>query len=136
METKLPQTFDECLAIAGTEREKSFFSNPELMAQFESDEIAYKKMKVITRALNTDQETKEAWTPDWSNYDQGKYYPWFDMDADEKDAAGVGFSFLGYDSDLTLSDVGSRLCFKSRELAKYAGQQFTEIYKEYFVIKK
>ncbi len=130
------KSFEDALALAGTEKEKAFFSDEQLMAQFEPDEIAYKKMKVITRALNTDPETKEVWQPDWINYDQWKYYPWFNMNPDEKDAAGVGFSDGDCVLTVTHSSVGSRLVFKTRELAKYAGTQFTEIYKEYFVIKK
>lgn len=37
------------------------------------DEIAYKKLKVIVKALN------EGWTPDWNNDDQPKWYPWFEL---------------------------------------------------------
>lgn len=37
------------------------------------DEIAYKKLKVIAKALN------EGWQPDWTNSNQYKYYPWFDL---------------------------------------------------------
>jgi hypothetical protein len=50
------------------------------------DEIAYKKLKVITRALN------EGWEPNWNNDNQYKWYPWFYMDS-------PGFRF--YDSDYT-----------------------------------
>jgi len=80
------------------------------------DEIAYKKLKIITKALN------EGWTPDWSNSNQYKWYPYFKM-------SGFGFSGTLYDYSYTTADVGSRLCFKSSELAEYAGKQFEEIYK-------
>lgn len=87
--------------------------------------IAHAKLIIIAEALN------EGWKPDWSDWDQYKYYPWFDM---EKSASG-GFSCNIYDSRVTASLVGSRLCFKSPELAEYAGTQFLDLYKDYFVIE-
>ncbi|MCL1657436.1 hypothetical protein M2T79_12595 [Elizabethkingia miricola] len=90
----------------------------------ESDEVAYRKVKLIVKALN------EGWTPDWSDSDQYKYFPWFNMGS----SSGAGFSCNVYDHWYSLSPVGSRLCFKNRDLAKYAGQQFESIYKEFMTI--
>ena len=84
--------------------------------------IAYQKLIIITRALN------EGWTPNWSNSSEYKYYPWFDM------SSGSGLSYGGYDYLYSTSNVGSRLCFKSRELAEYAGKQFIDIYTDFFII--
>ena len=88
--------------------------------------IANYQLMVIAEALN------EGWTPDWSNGEWDKWHPWFDMD----DSSSAGrFSFgasVDQDSDST---VGSRLCFKSEELADYAGTQFLELYRELFVIE-
>lgn len=85
------------------------------------DEAAYKKLKVIAAALN------QGWKPDWKNTSEYKYYPWFKM----QPASGLGLSYG--DCGCTFSDsiVGSRLCFKSQELAVYAGKQFTAIYSDY-----
>ena len=52
----------------------------------------------------------------------------------ESSSAG-GFVCNDYGSRGTYVAVGSRLCFKSRELAEYAGKQFKDIYEEYYVIK-
>lgn len=82
--------------------------------------IAHSKLIVITRALN------EGWTPDWTNGDEYKYYPWF-----KYDKAGFGFSSTDFDSWYTDTSVGSRLCFKTEALAEYAGKQFIEIYNEF-----
>ena len=92
--------------------------------------FAHYKLCVIAEAINKIENEGESWTPDWSNHSEYKYYPWFDMGS----PSGVGFSFgVGayWSSD---SDCGSRLCFISRSAAMYAGEQFEEIYKEYFVM--
>ena len=88
--------------------------------------IANYQLMVIAEALN------EGWTPDWSNGEWDKWYPWFDMD--NSSSAGR-FSFYAAAYQYSLSFVGSRLCFKSEELADYAGTQFLELYRELFVIE-
>jgi len=84
---------------------------------------AFTKLTIIARALN------ESWEPDWTNDNQYKYYPWFNMES------GSGLSFDVYVCWRSYSTVGSRLCFKSRELAEYAGKQFISIYTEMFILK-
>lgn len=86
---------------------------------------AHIKLVTIAEALN------EGWEPDWSNYNERKYYPWFEMEK-----TGVGFSFFVFDYRGTHSIVGSRLCYKSREIAEYAGTQFVELYRDSYVIQK
>jgi hypothetical protein len=85
--------------------------------------IDHAKLVIIAKAINGD------WTPDWSNSNQYKYYPWFVMGS----PAGVGFSYDGCDRWRTISGVGSRLCFESSEKAKYVAKQFFDLYKSYFV---
>lgn len=85
--------------------------------------IDHTKLVIIAKAINGE------WVPDWKNWNQYKYYPWFEMSS----SSGVGFSCDDYGGWLTYSGVGSRLCFESREKAKYAGTQFEELYKSYFV---
>jgi len=70
----------------------------------------------------------------WSNFDENKYYPWFDMVTYKKDLPGVGFSYDDYYYGYACTGVGSRLCYKTAELAKYAGKNFTQLYKDYYVI--
>lgn len=84
--------------------------------------VAFKKLSIIRQALN------EGWTPDWSNSNETKYYPWM------KYVPGSGFSFHVFGYGGTASVVGSRLCFKSRELAEYAGKQFRDLYNDLFVL--
>jgi len=81
---------------------------------------AYAKLIIIARALN------EGWVPDWNNSNQYKYYPYFDM------RSGAVFYYVGFFINVTA--VGSRLCFSSEKLAKYSGEQFQSIYKDYLTI--
>ena len=92
--------------------------------------LAHAKLVLITEALNTVENDGKRWLPDWEDISEYKYYPWFKMGS----SSGVGFSFLGYGLWSTGSNVGSRLCFKSREAAEYAGKQFEDLYKTYFEI--
>ena len=87
--------------------------------------VAHYKLVIIAEAVN------EGWKPNWDNWDERKYYPWFDL---EGSSSGAGFSYGGYVGWYAYPTVGSRLCFKNRDLAKYAGQQFESIYKEFMTI--
>lgn len=84
------------------------------------DEIAYKKLKIIIKAIN------QGWTPDWNNSNQNKYYPYFEVLS-----SGFGFSFTSYHCARTFTIVGSRLCFESRDKAQYVGKQFLQIYNDF-----
>jgi len=122
---------EECFKEKGFEDIKTFEDactelriNPVLVFnELDSpDEIAYKKLKVIAKAIN------QGWTPDWSDSDQYKYYPWFRVLS-----SGFGFSFSDYDYTGTDAGVGSRLCFESREKSDYAAAQFVDLYKEFLL---
>jgi hypothetical protein len=88
------------------------------------DEVAYKMIKEIVKAFN------EGWTPDWTDSSQYKYYPWFKMGS----PSGGGFSYGVYGHGHAGSSVGSRLCYKSADLAKHAGQLFESIYKDFLTL--
>lgn len=83
------------------------------------DEKAYRLLKLIAKSLN------QGWTPDWRNSNETKFYPYFDMSS--------GFRFYDFDGWGSHSAVGSRLCFKSKELAEYAGKQFADIYRQFMI---
>ena len=113
--------FDDVLKENGITREE--FENS--CKGLEPDEIAYRMAKLVCITYN------EGWKPDWNNSSEYKYYPWFDM----RSSASGGFSFDDYDIWFTRSGVGSRLCFKSADLAKHAGKLFEqEIYKPLFTL--
>jgi hypothetical protein len=93
-----------------------------LCEDLSEDEKAYRILKLLALTLN------EGWTPDWNDANQLKYFAWFYM------GGSSGFRYDGYVHWGSSSDVGSRLCFKSSELAKYAGEQFTDVYKSFMTI--
>lgn len=85
----------------------------------DSDVIAYKKLKVVVRALN------EGWEPNWNDSNQRKWYPWWYMNQ-------PGFRLYGVFYGYTYSRVGSRLVFKTEELAKHAAEYFSGLYSDYY----
>ena len=106
------------------------------------DEIAYAKLKTIVWALN------EGWVPDWEDSDQYKYWVWFNM-SDLNDwysrvvarscsysssYGGVACAYCSYASAYTSSYYGSRLAFRTRDLAIYCGNTFASLWAEYLLI--
>jgi hypothetical protein len=77
---------------------------------------------IIYKAINNE------WKPDWSNWDQYKYYPLFEVLS-----SGFGFSVSGYVYGDSGSAVGSRLCTDTWEKALYIAEQFKAEYQEYFL---
>jgi len=88
--------------------------------------LAFTKLLIIAEALN------EGYQPDWNNSNEYKYQPWFDMRS-KKVGSGLGLSFHAFGYDSSFSIVGSRLVYRSSELAQYAWDQFPEIYADAFV---
>lgn len=84
---------------------------------------AYLQLTLIAKVLN------EGWEPNWENRNEYKYTPWF------KHKAGFGLSYYDYAAWYSSTRVGSRLCFKTAELAKYAATQFADIYRDYLTIQ-
>jgi len=104
------------------------------------DLYAYLKLRIIVAALN------EGWEPKFEKGEY-RYFPWFylytkeqydELDDEEKwrcvlRSGGSSHSAYGfvscnayYDASFSSSFLGSRLTFRSRELAAYAGRQFIE----------
>jgi len=113
-----------------------------------ADFHAYLKLRIITAALN------EEWTPQFTE-DERRWYPWFTLYTQEEiDAmteeekgrvvgraggsayAGGGLvcAFALHVSSCSCTGGGSRLVFRTRELAEYAGKQFGDIWAD-FVFK-
>lgn len=112
-----------------------------------ADVIAYMKLRVICKALN------EGWTPRFVE-GEWRYFPYFHICSEEEiirlseekksrvayrsgsiayACGGVSCAYASYDSAYVYASFGSRLAFKTEELAEYAGKQFTKLYAEYLL---
>lgn len=121
------KTFEEACKVLNLDPEKVLPDVSAFLPPHQAALTAAGKLFIIADALN------EGWKPDWNNDDEWKYYPWFDMEKDE-DNNPSGFRLDGVDFSCAGSGVGSRLCFKSREIAEYAGTQFIDLYRDLMVI--
>lgn len=109
------------------------------------DFIAYLKLRIIVAALN------EGWEPKFTE-DEYRYFPWFyfytkeeydKLDDEEKERCvlrsgfytnsfyGFVFCFAHHDASFSNGFFGSRLAFRTRELAAYAGRQFIKEYLDF-----
>ena len=125
MTEKIKTFEDACEAL------KIKASVPEVSALPEKHQkaiIALYKLVIITEALN------EGWQPNWNERDEIKWQPWFEIAASAEKPSGFGFSdgFTDYWSTRTL--CGSRLCFKSQTLCRYAIKQFNQLFIDYYLI--
>ena len=115
------KTFEDACKKMNVDPEKL----PDLSAipeEFAKPIIAYYKLLIIYQAINN------GWKPNWGNYNQYKYYPWFEILS-----PGFGFSGTIYDFGAADSTVGSRLCTDSSEKALYIAKQFEAEYQDYFL---
>lgn len=109
--------------------------------------FAYTRIAIIAEALN------EGWRPEYTE-NEYRYYPWFglytqeeydEMDDDDKECCrfvgrsvgnayaygGLVFAGAYHGSAYSSANIGSRLAFKSRDLAIYCGKQFIDIWINY-----
>ena len=136
------KTFADAAKAVGIEDPEEWESG---YSDVEPDILAYFKLRIITKALN------EGWEPKFipGEYRWAPYFLLYTKEEIEKMNAetrarvvyrsgsnayaggGVSCAFADYDSAFVYASVGSRLAFKSEELAEYAGKQFTEIYADF-----
>lgn len=122
------KTYEDACKVLGVEP----INEQNAKAQgFRSDEIARRKLETIAAALN------EGWKPDWNNTDQYKYYPYFYIqeNAKGKGSAGLSYAASYIAATNTFASIGSRLCFYASRLARYASNQFTDLYEQILIEK-
>lgn len=109
---------------------KEFDHMMEYVDLFDKSTIAYCKLKIIVATLN------DGWEPIYESGER-RYYPWFRVLARSYYSAytfgGVSFTHALSGASYTSAYYGSRLVFKAKELAEYAGKQFEEIYKDFIL---
>lgn len=149
------KTFDDALQELNTKALSGDETAAILLADYESNAdniknpqiLAYMRLAIIAYALN------EGWEPKFTT-DEYRYYPWFclytqkeidEMDEEDKGRvlgrssvnasahAGVACSSSVSASAGPYTRGGGRLCFKTRDLAEYAGKQFLDIWAEFMM---
>ena len=93
-------------------------------SHFREDEIKKRELEIVAKVLN------EGWKPNWNDPNEGKFYPYFVYD---KEVGGFVFSATYFDYSDTVTNLGSRLYFRTRKLAEYAGRTFIEEYNNYLI---
>lgn len=88
--------------------------------------IALNKLFTIAEAWNK----KDGFVPDFSDWNQEKWFPWFQYD---KDAAGFVYAYTKGTPTFANANLGSRLCFKTPERAEQFGKQFVDLYNKVFL---
>lgn len=91
---------------------------------FSKDEIVYRKLKTIARALN------EGWVAKVYDNEEERYYPYFRHNGSP---SGFAFYYSLCGRSFACAGSGSRLCFKSSELSDYAGRQFIDLWREFII---
>lgn len=90
--------------------------------------IAFNRLCTIAQAWNKADD----FTPDFSNRNQTKWFPWFVY---SDDAAGFVCAYTYSAAASAYANFGSRLCFKTRERAMQFGKQFIDLWNDVFLFR-
>lgn len=118
--------------------------------EMSDDIVAYMQLRIIICALN------EGWTPQFTENER-RWYPYFTLwtedelkyksdewkddhqlllwggGASDGSLCGVAFSFSYYEWSFTNASLGSRLAYKTKALATFAGITFAPVYARFFL---
>ena len=145
--TERVKTFEDAVAILGNDNQAVVDYHALCNTTCTKDILAFAKLRVIVEALN------EGWKPTFRK-DEYRYYLCFRIYSEEEydnfdeyyknrcSIVGVSygnsnavsrFVYMSvYDASASLyANSGSRLSFKTRELAEYCGMQFFDIWADY-----
>lgn len=150
------KTFEEALdelelrSADGDKYAESLYDDWHNVITENNDLTAFLKLRIITEALN------EGWRPQFVE-DERRWYPYFRLYTKEEiekmddeikarvvarsshsayAGGGVSYASAYVDSAYVSASCGSRLAFKTAELAEYAGKQFIDIYADFCFIPK
>lgn len=90
--------------------------------------IAFNRLCTIAQAWNKEDD----FTPDFSNRNQEKWFPWFVY---SDDAAGFVCASANYTASFAFAAVGSRLCFKTSARARQFGEQFIDLWNQVLLFR-
>lgn len=129
------KTFEDACIETGTDIQ----AFNEMTKNLDEHVVTYMKLSIIVKALNEDDKfpyfTKDEW----------RYYPYFwlytkdeyeKMNAKDREkisrvlfrSCNNAYAYAENDASGTNNVVGSRLAFRNKELALYAGKQFIDLY--------
>lgn len=151
--TERVKTFEDACAVLGENHPliDNFRQWADNVEDNDPNLKAYIKLRIVCAALN------EGWEPKHTE-DEERYYPWHwlytqeeidDMDIEERKEcrmmttgdyvtkyAGFGCAYSRSAPSSSYANVGSRLCFKNRDLAIYCGKQFINLWADYKLIRR
>ena len=90
--------------------------------------IAFNRLCTIAQAWNKEDD----FTPDFSNRNQEKWFPWFVY---SDDAAGFVCAVTSYTATYAIAYFGSRLCFKTSARARQFGEQFIDLWNQVLLFR-
>lgn len=90
--------------------------------------IAFNRLCTIAQAWNKEDD----FTPDFSNRNQEKWFPWFVY---SDDAAGFVAANANGTATVASANVGSRLCFKTSARARQFGEQFIDLWNQVLLFR-
>jgi hypothetical protein len=111
------KSFEDAQKATGRPDVPAFADAPEDMREWLQNLY---RAAVITEAINGD------WKADWTDTDQWKYVPWFEVDSSSPSGFAFGVTYYWYSR--ARAGGASRLCFETSAKAAHAGRTFTEIF--------
>lgn len=90
--------------------------------------IAFNRLCTIAQAWNKEDD----FTPDFSNRNQEKWFPWFVY---SDDAAGFVSAYTSATATYARANFGSRLCFKTSARARQFGEQFIDLWNQVLLFR-
>ena len=146
--TERIKTFEDACVALNKRAEAGDETAGDLLADYESnrDNISCKEMLACMKLFIIVAALNEGWKPKFEK-DERRYYPWFrlytkdeyeELSEEEKgrcvlrsggnthSSGGFVACNAAHDASYSFTNNGSRLAFRTRELALYAGEQFAE----------
>ena len=130
MKTIEQLTFEKACKVEKLDAKKIILAYTNLAKLFPGRDrksiIAEPKVRIMIKAANRLANNGKEWIPDFDNYDQLKYEPYFILGS-----SGFRFGdYVGWNAD---SGVGSRLCFINYNTMKLMveNKHYMKVYNEY-----
>jgi hypothetical protein len=117
------KTFEQCCTALGYDPEKCLPDVSKMPTQHQEAATAIAKLYIIAEAVNG------TWKPDWDDFSQRKWAPWFYLDA-------PGFRFFAslFDDSCSGSAGGSRLCYVNEEVCDFVATHYIDLWRTAMIV--